>query len=74
MQASLTLLTASASAAAAIVYLAHKGNVRANWFAICQQFESFCERISGSLIGSFAAMVILIALISLSAFALARHH
>ncbi|KAK3144573.1 hypothetical protein QOZ80_4AG0314870 [Eleusine coracana subsp. coracana] len=72
--ASLTLLTAGASAAAAIVYLAHKGNVRANWFAICQQFDSFCERISGSLIGSFAAMVILIALISLSAFALARRH
>lgn len=47
----LALLTAGASAAAAIVYLAHKGNVRANWFAICQQFDSFCERISGSLIG-----------------------
>ncbi|KAL5215316.1 hypothetical protein ABZP36_004468 [Zizania latifolia] len=74
MQAMLALLTAGASAAAAIVYLAHKGNVRANWFSICQQFDSFCERISGSLIGSFAAMVLLIALITLSAFALARRH
>ncbi|TVU14180.1 hypothetical protein EJB05_37627, partial [Eragrostis curvula] len=74
IDASLALLTAGSSAAAAIVYLAHKGNVRANWFAICQQFDSFCERISGSLIGSFAAMVILIALITLSAFALARRH
>ncbi|CAD6263470.1 unnamed protein product [Miscanthus lutarioriparius] len=72
--AMLALLTAGASAAAAIVYLAHKGNVRANWFAICQQFDSFCERISGSLIGSFAAMVLLIVLIFLSAFALARRH
>ncbi|XP_062224800.1 casparian strip membrane protein 4 [Phragmites australis] len=72
--AMLALVTAGASAAAAIVYLAHKGNVRANWFAICQQFDSFCERISGSLIGSFAAMVILIVLIFLSAFALARRH
>ncbi|RLM73591.1 hypothetical protein C2845_PM15G10740 [Panicum miliaceum] len=72
--AMLALLTAGASAAAAIVYLAHKGNVRANWFAICQQFDSFCERISGSLIGSFAAMVLLIMLIFLSAFALARRH
>ncbi|KAJ3679690.1 hypothetical protein LUZ60_017701 [Juncus effusus] len=71
--AMLTLLTAGASAAAAIVYLAHKGNVRANWFAICQQFNSFCERISGSLIGSFAAMVVMILIIFLSAFALARH-
>ena len=68
----LTLLTAGASAAAAIVYLAHKGNVRANWFAICQQFDAFCERISGSLIGSFAAMAMLVLLVLLSAAALAR--
>ncbi|KAJ4765315.1 Casparian strip membrane protein 1 [Rhynchospora pubera] len=71
--AMLALLTAGASAAAAIVYLAHKGNVRANWFAICQQFNSFCERISGSLIGSFAAIVVMILLIFLSSFALVRH-
>ncbi|KAG0513585.1 hypothetical protein BDA96_10G115200 [Sorghum bicolor] len=70
--AMLALVTAGASAAAAIVYLAHKGNVRANWLAICQQFDSFCERISGSLIGSFGAMVMLILLILLSAIALAR--
>lgn len=68
----LALVTAAASAGAAIVYLAHNGNVSANWFAICQQFDSFCERISGSLIGSFAAMVVLILLILLSAVALAR--
>ncbi|KAJ1700193.1 hypothetical protein LUZ63_008705 [Rhynchospora breviuscula] len=71
--AMLALLTAGASAAAAIVYLAHKGNVRANWFAICQQFNSFCERISGSLIGSFAAIVVMILLIFLSSFVLVRH-
>ncbi|KAL6861304.1 hypothetical protein ACP4OV_017004 [Aristida adscensionis] len=70
--AMLALVTAGASAAAAIVYLAHKGNVRANWLAICQQFDSFCERISGSLIGSFGAMVALILVIFLSAVALAR--
>ncbi|KAJ3672883.1 hypothetical protein LUZ60_006257 [Juncus effusus] len=70
--AMLALLTAGASAAAAIVYLAHKGNVRANWFAICQQFNNFCERTSGSLIGSFAAMIIFILLIFLSSSALAR--
>ncbi|VVA20092.1 PREDICTED: casparian strip [Prunus dulcis] len=55
--AMLALLTAGASAAAAIVYLAHKGNAKANWFAICQQFNSFCERISGSLIGSFSLLI-----------------
>ncbi|WVZ73700.1 hypothetical protein U9M48_021981 [Paspalum notatum var. saurae] len=70
--AMLALVTSAASAATAIVYLAHKGNARANWFAICQQFDSFCERISGSLIGSFAAMALLVMLIVLSAVALAR--
>ncbi|KAJ4972841.1 hypothetical protein NE237_006015 [Protea cynaroides] len=70
--ASMALLTAGASAAAAIVYLAHKGNVRANWFAICQQFNTFCERISGALIGSFIAIVVFILLISMSAVAISR--
>lgn len=70
--AMLGLLTSAASAAAAIVYLAHKGNTRANWFAICQQFNSFCQRISGSLIGSFGGILILILLILMSAVALSR--
>ncbi|CAN6233472.1 unnamed protein product [Urochloa humidicola] len=70
--AMLALVTSAASAAAAIVYPAHKGNARANWFAICQQFDAFCERISGSLIGSFAAMALLLLLIVLSAAVLAR--
>ncbi|KAI3453561.1 hypothetical protein Pfo_010224 [Paulownia fortunei] len=61
-----------ASAAAAIVYLAHKGNTRTNWFAICQQFNSFCERVSGSLIGSFGGMIVFILLILMSAATLAR--
>ncbi|XP_010258295.1 PREDICTED: casparian strip membrane protein 3 [Nelumbo nucifera] len=70
--AMLALLTAGASAAAAIVYLAHKGNARANWFSICQQFNSFCERISGSLIGSFIGIVVFILLILLSSIAISR--
>ncbi|XP_010453663.1 PREDICTED: casparian strip membrane protein 5 [Camelina sativa] len=70
----LGLLTAGASSAAAIVYLAHNGNNKTNWNAICQQFNSFCERISGSLIGSFIAVVLLILLILLSAIALSRRH
>ncbi|KAK6128358.1 hypothetical protein DH2020_012639 [Rehmannia glutinosa] len=70
--AMLALLSAGASAAAAIVYLAHKGNTRTNWFAICQQFNSFCERISGSLIGSFGGMIVFILLILTSALTLSR--
>ncbi|EOY01874.1 Casparian strip membrane protein 5, putative isoform 1 [Theobroma cacao] len=65
----LALVTAGASTAAAIVYLAHKGNANANWFAICQQFNSFCEHTSGSLIGSFAAAFVLILIIITSAIA-----
>ncbi|KAL9424197.1 hypothetical protein AB3S75_036138 [Citrus x aurantiifolia] len=68
----LTLVTAGASSATAIVYLAHKGNTSANWFAFCQLFDSFCERISGSLIGSFAAAVTLMLVIITSAVALSR--
>ncbi|KAL3501437.1 hypothetical protein ACH5RR_035886 [Cinchona calisaya] len=67
------LLTAGASAAAAIVYLAHNGNSSANWFAICQQYQDFCQRISGSLIGSFVAVVSIVLLIILSGVALSRH-
>ncbi|KAJ9173265.1 hypothetical protein P3X46_016421 [Hevea brasiliensis] len=63
----MALLSAGASAAAAaIVYLAHKGNVRANWFDICQQFNSFCEHIYSSLIGSFIGIAAFILLILLS--------
>ncbi|KAJ9147595.1 hypothetical protein P3X46_029739 [Hevea brasiliensis] len=72
--AMMAFLTAGAAAAAAIVYLAHKGNARANWFAICQQFNSFCERISGSLIGSFVGIAAFILLILLSAVALSRRN
>ncbi|GFP90377.1 casparian strip membrane protein 1 [Phtheirospermum japonicum] len=71
-RAMLALLSAGASAAAAIVYLAHKGNTRTNWFAICQQFNSFCERTSASLIGSFGGMIVLILLILMSATSLSR--
>ncbi|KAG2333884.1 hypothetical protein Bca52824_005064 [Brassica carinata] len=68
------LLASGAASAAAIVYLAHKGNNNTNWFPVCQQFNSFCERISGSLIGSFIAVALLILLICLSAIALSRRH
>ncbi|KAJ4711371.1 CASP-like protein [Melia azedarach] len=68
----LALITAGASAAAAIVYLAHEGNASANWLAFCQQFDSFCERTSGSLIGSFGAMVVFILIIITSTVAISR--
>ncbi|CAM8947263.1 unnamed protein product [Rhodiola kirilowii] len=72
--AMLTLLTAGAAAATSMVYLAHKGNPRTNWQAICPNFNSFCERISGSLIGSYIAMLMLIIIIILSALAISHHH
>ncbi|CAB4264659.1 unnamed protein product [Prunus armeniaca] len=66
------LVTAGASAAAAIVYLAHYGNSSTNWFAFCRQFNSFCERISGSLIGSFVAITVLVLLIIMQSVAISR--
>ncbi|XP_031287949.1 casparian strip membrane protein 1-like [Pistacia vera] len=68
----LALITAGASAATAIVYLAHEGNSNANWLAICQQFNTFCQRISGSLIGSFGAAILLVFLIIISAVSIYR--
>ena len=46
------MLTAAAAAAAAIVDLAHSGNIRANWVPICMQFHGFCQRTSGSVVAS----------------------
>ncbi|KAL6186832.1 hypothetical protein ACLB2K_042951 [Fragaria x ananassa] len=66
------LLTAGASSATAIVFLAHYGSSSANWFPFCRQFNNFCERISGSLIGSFVAVVVIIVLIILSCVAISR--
>ncbi|XP_034914775.1 casparian strip membrane protein 5 [Populus alba] len=67
------LLTAGASAATVVVYLAHKGNANANWLAICQQFNNFCGRLSGSLVGSFASIIMIMLMIIASAVALSRH-
>ncbi|CAA0825522.1 CASP-like protein 1A1 [Striga hermonthica] len=68
----LAVLTAGSSSAAAVVYLAHKGNASANWLAICRQYRNFCERITVSLIGSFGAVIILILLIPWSGFILSK--
>ncbi|CAA0814438.1 Casparian strip membrane protein 3 [Striga hermonthica] len=65
--------TAGAAAAAAIVYLAHNGNSNTNWLAICQQFNNFCQRVSGAVVASFIAVLILIFLVVLSATALRSH-
>ncbi|CAI9105684.1 OLC1v1004665C1 [Oldenlandia corymbosa var. corymbosa] len=64
--------TAAAAAAAAIVYLAHNGNQNTNWLAICQQFNDFCQKVSGAVVASFIAAVIFIVLVVLSAIALRR--
>ncbi|KAL4384971.1 hypothetical protein GQ457_15G004840 [Hibiscus cannabinus] len=65
--AMLALVTAGASAAASIVYLAHEGNSDTNWSPICQQLDSFCESTSGSLIGSFVSAFVLMLIIISSA-------
>ncbi|KAL4591748.1 hypothetical protein LXL04_004719 [Taraxacum kok-saghyz] len=66
------LLTAGASAAASIVYLAHNGNSNVNWVAICQQFDDFCLRVTGAVIASYIATLIFIFMVIVSAIALRR--
>ncbi|XP_059664324.1 casparian strip membrane protein 2-like [Cornus florida] len=68
----LALTTAGASAAAAIVYLAHNGNPNTNWNAICQQFTDFCQAASGAVVASFVAATMIMFIIVLSAFALRK--
>ncbi|KAJ9699557.1 hypothetical protein PVL29_008243 [Vitis rotundifolia] len=67
------LTIAAAAAAAAIVYLAHNGNSNANWVAICQQFDDFCQSVSGAVVASFIAAVLFMLMIVLSAFSLRKH-
>ncbi|OIW22066.1 hypothetical protein TanjilG_01211 [Lupinus angustifolius] len=68
----LTLATASAASAAAIVYLAHNGNQDSNWLAICNQFGDFCAQTSGAVVSSLVAVVIFVLLIVMSALALKK--
>ncbi|GFZ20222.1 uncharacterized protein family [Actinidia rufa] len=67
------LTTAAASAATAIVYLAHNGNTNTNWPAICQQFNDFCQSVSGAVVASLIAAAIFMFLVLLSAIALKRN-
>ncbi|KAJ6743228.1 CASP-LIKE PROTEIN [Salix viminalis] len=69
----LTLNTAAGAAAAAIVYLAHNGNSKTNWLAICNQYGDFCQKVSGAVVASMITVAIFVFLIVLSAFALRRH-
>ncbi|KAL4591822.1 hypothetical protein LXL04_004795 [Taraxacum kok-saghyz] len=64
------LTTSAAGGAASIVYLAHNGNSDANWPALCQQFNDFCQKTSGATVASFLSVVILMILVVLSAFSL----
>ncbi|XP_061370880.1 CASP-like protein 2 [Gastrolobium bilobum] len=55
------------------IYVAHCDNPNANWFPFCGQYNNFYERISGSLIGSFIAVVLFMILILMSSISISRH-
>ncbi|WOG92495.1 hypothetical protein DCAR_0311764 [Daucus carota subsp. sativus] len=69
----IALTTSGAAGAASIVYLAHNGNPNTNWNAICQQFNDFCQRVSGAVVASFITAFIFMFLVVLSAVALRRN-
>ena len=73
LQVMVALTTSGAAAAASIVYLAHNGNPNTNWNAICQQFNDFCQRVSGAVVASFITALIFVFLVVLSAVALRRN-
>ncbi|CAL5211945.1 unnamed protein product [Lathyrus oleraceus] len=52
------LLISSISAALAIAQVAKKGNNYAAWLPICSSVPKFCNHMTGSLIASFAGVVI----------------
>ncbi|BAT81517.1 hypothetical protein LR48_Vigan07g113000 [Vigna angularis] len=68
----LTLATASAASAAAVVYLAHNGDQDTNWLAICNQFGDFCAQTSAAVVSSFVAVVVLVLVIVMSALAIGK--
>ncbi|KAF2289691.1 hypothetical protein GH714_037963 [Hevea brasiliensis] len=70
----LTLNTAAAAAATAIVYLAHNGNPSSNWLAVCQQFGDFCQKVSGAVVASFVSVVVFMLLVVISGLALRRQN
>ncbi|GJN39940.1 hypothetical protein PR202_gb29094 [Eleusine coracana subsp. coracana] len=66
------LLTGAGAAAGAILYVAHWGNIRANWVPICMQFHGFCQRTSGAVVASFLAVLVFLVLILMGAAAIRR--
>ncbi|KAL8172355.1 hypothetical protein V2J09_024159 [Rumex salicifolius] len=68
----LAFLGSGTAATAAIIYVARNGSARANWYSVCQLFGSYCDRISGALIGSVVAVAVLLLLILFSALAISR--
>lgn len=54
----LILVTAGASAAAAIGWLGRKGNYHSNWAKICNTYGRFCDRGSIAVFASFFGVII----------------
>jgi len=67
------LNVAAGSAATSIVDLAHTGNEKTNWVAICLRFDGFCQEISSAVVASFIGTVILMLMVVMSALALRKH-
>ncbi|XP_022963169.1 casparian strip membrane protein 1-like [Cucurbita pepo subsp. pepo] len=70
----MTLNTAAAGSAAAVLNIAHAGNSSTNWLAICNQFGDFCQQASGAVVGAFAGVLLFLLLILFSALSLKNSH
>ncbi|KAG0459632.1 hypothetical protein HPP92_022760 [Vanilla planifolia] len=66
------LTVAAAASAAAIVYLAHTGNSKANWVPFCIRFQDFCQQSSGAVVATFVGALIVMLMVVMSALALRK--
>lgn len=66
------LVSAGASAAAAIGYVGYKGNSHTNWLKICNNFDRFCHHTAGAIVISFVGDIIFMILTIMSIYSIYR--
>lgn len=66
------LVSAGASAAAAIAYVGYKGNSHTQWGKVCGIYDRFCHHGSGAIISSFIGLIIFVVLTAISTYSLYR--
>lgn len=64
------VLIAAASVATEVSYIAKEGATKVAWEPVCDMFGKFCDQVGGSLIACFFGILVLAALVVISAYQL----